>query len=250
MRARASAAAPTSRRPRRRRARVGERPTRGRGERRAGRRSITARRSASAARATALARARRPFFQLRLEEPIVPARRRSPRDPHPRAAGHARRRRRARPAPTRHGPSRDLLARLARLERGEPEPEAPPGPPRRAPKRASARRSTPRALALEQRLSQRRPRAAARRRPRAARRSCESTAARSGSGRDARPPRRARRGPRPRRRARSSATARSRSPELRDELGTHASTRRPTLEPPLRRAKVTLRRGEARVRAA
>ena len=36
------------------------------------------------------------------------------------------------PAPRRHGPSRDLLARLARLERGEPEPELPPPPPPRA----------------------------------------------------------------------------------------------------------------------
>jgi selenocysteine-specific elongation factor len=32
------------------------------------------------------------------------------------------------PSPRRHGPSRDLLARLARLERGEPEPEAEPAP--------------------------------------------------------------------------------------------------------------------------
>jgi selenocysteine-specific elongation factor len=30
------------------------------------------------------------------------------------------------PAPARHGPSRDLLARLARLERGEPEPQPEP----------------------------------------------------------------------------------------------------------------------------
>ena len=44
------------------------------------------------------------------------------------------------PAPRRHGPGRDLLARLARLERGEPEPapEAPRRPrprPRRRPPR-------------------------------------------------------------------------------------------------------------------
>ena len=33
------------------------------------------------------------------------------------------------PAPRRHGPSRDLVARLARLERGEAEPEPEPGEP-------------------------------------------------------------------------------------------------------------------------
>jgi selenocysteine-specific elongation factor len=33
------------------------------------------------------------------------------------------------PDPPRHGPSRDLLARLARLERGEPDPVAEPPPP-------------------------------------------------------------------------------------------------------------------------
>jgi selenocysteine-specific elongation factor len=32
-------------------------------------------------------------------------------------------------APRRHGPSRDVLARLERVERGEPEPEPPPPPP-------------------------------------------------------------------------------------------------------------------------
>jgi selenocysteine-specific elongation factor len=37
------------------------------------------------------------------------------------------------PAPRRHGPSRDLLARLVRLERGEPEPEIETGEPAPAP---------------------------------------------------------------------------------------------------------------------
>ena len=54
------------------------------------------------------------------------------------------------PAPRRHGPSRDLLARLARLERGEPEPEAPPAAP--APEPEPRRRSARAALALEARL--------------------------------------------------------------------------------------------------
>jgi selenocysteine-specific elongation factor len=56
------------------------------------------------------------------------------------------------PAPPRHGPSRDLLARLVRLERGEPEPAlaapapaAPAGPATPAP-------LTPAALEAEERL--------------------------------------------------------------------------------------------------
>src|SRR4051794_6664599 len=89
------------------------------------------------------------FFQLRLEREIVPARGdrlviRSLAPPDTLGGGVV-----LDPDPRRHGPSRDLLARLARIERGEPEPEAPrpqPAPPReRAP-------LTPEALALEQRL--------------------------------------------------------------------------------------------------
>jgi selenocysteine-specific elongation factor len=91
------------------------------------------------------------FFQLRLEQPIVPAAGdrlviRSLAPPDTLGGGVV-----LDPAPRRHGPSRDLLARLERLERGEPEPEeAPPKaprPPRRAP-------LGPRALALEERLKQ------------------------------------------------------------------------------------------------
>ena len=53
------------------------------------------------------------------------------------------------PAPRRHGPSRDLLARLARLERGVPEPEAAPEPaPAPAPRPEPAPLS-PAALAIE-----------------------------------------------------------------------------------------------------
>lgn len=89
------------------------------------------------------------FFQLRLEEPIVPAAGdrlviRSLAPPDTLGGGVV-----LDPAPRRHGPSRDLLARLARLERGEPEPEAPPAMPARAPKRAPL---GPRALALEDEL--------------------------------------------------------------------------------------------------
>jgi selenocysteine-specific elongation factor len=69
------------------------------------------------------------FFQLRLEEPIVPVSGdrvviRSLAPPDTLGGGVV-----LDPAPQRHGPSRDLLARLVRLERGEPEPEAAQEPP-------------------------------------------------------------------------------------------------------------------------
>jgi selenocysteine-specific elongation factor len=68
------------------------------------------------------------FFQLRLEDPIVPAYGdrlviRSLAPPDTLGGGVV-----LDPAPRRHGPSRDLLVRLTRLERGEPEPQAPPVP--------------------------------------------------------------------------------------------------------------------------
>jgi selenocysteine-specific elongation factor len=70
------------------------------------------------------------FFQLRLEEPIVPAYGdrlviRSLAPPDTLGGGVV-----LDPNPRRHGPSRDVLVRLTRLERGEPEPEArtPPAP--------------------------------------------------------------------------------------------------------------------------
>jgi selenocysteine-specific elongation factor len=74
------------------------------------------------------------FFQLRLEQPIVPLRGdrlviRSLAPPDTLGGGVV-----LDPSPRRHGPSRDLLARLAALERGE-EPEAPPPP--EAPKRVA-----------------------------------------------------------------------------------------------------------------
>jgi len=74
------------------------------------------------------------FFQLRLEEPIVPAYGdrlviRSLAPPDTLGGGVV-----LDPNPRRHGPSRDLLVRLTRLERGEPEPEAPqPAPEPEAP---------------------------------------------------------------------------------------------------------------------
>ena len=66
------------------------------------------------------------YFQLRLEQPLVPARGdrvviRSLAPPDTLGGGVV-----LDPDPPRHGPSRDLLARLARLERGEPEPEPRP----------------------------------------------------------------------------------------------------------------------------
>ncbi len=54
--------------------------------------------------------------------------------------------------PPRHGPSRDLLARLVRLERGEPEPAPEPAPPPAAAPAGQPPPLTPAALALEQRL--------------------------------------------------------------------------------------------------
>ena len=58
------------------------------------------------------------------------------------------------PAPARHGPSRDLLARLARLERGEPEPvaEPEPEPVAREPAAAGPAPLSPSALAIEREL--------------------------------------------------------------------------------------------------
>ena len=47
------------------------------------------------------------------------------------------------PDPPRHGPSRDLLARLARLERGEPEPAAPAAAPAPAAAQPRSSRSRP-----------------------------------------------------------------------------------------------------------
>jgi selenocysteine-specific elongation factor len=68
------------------------------------------------------------YWQLRLERPLVPSAGdrlviRALAPPDTLGGGVV-----LDPAPRRHGPSRDLLARLARLERGEPEPEAAPAP--------------------------------------------------------------------------------------------------------------------------
>jgi len=89
------------------------------------------------------------FFQLRLEAPIVAAGGdrlviRSLAPPDTLGGGVV-----LDPAPRRHGPSRDLLARLARLERGEPEPVAPPPPPEPEPELPPL---GPPALALEDAL--------------------------------------------------------------------------------------------------
>jgi selenocysteine-specific elongation factor len=56
------------------------------------------------------------------------------------------------PAPRRHGPSRDLLARLARIERGEPEPAPEPTPPTAPPVAEGPAPLDAEALAVEARL--------------------------------------------------------------------------------------------------
>jgi selenocysteine-specific elongation factor len=93
------------------------------------------------------------FAQLRLEQPLVPLRGdrlviRSLAPPDTLGGGVV-----LDPAPPRHGPSRDLLARLAQLERGDEPPAAPAPPP---PPAAAAPRLpaplTPAALAAEARL--------------------------------------------------------------------------------------------------
>jgi selenocysteine-specific elongation factor len=96
------------------------------------------------------------FAQLRLEQPLVPLRGdrlvlRSLAPPDTLGGGVV-----LDPSPPRHGPSRDLLARLVRLERGEPEPEPAPAPPPPAdPPRAAVPGTAPldaAALAAEARL--------------------------------------------------------------------------------------------------
>jgi selenocysteine-specific elongation factor len=97
------------------------------------------------------------FWQLRLEQPLVPSAGdrvvlRTIAPPDTLGGGVV-----LDPAPPRHGPSRDVLARLARLERGQPEP-APaysPAAHSRVPlSRAGPAPAllSPAALALEQRL--------------------------------------------------------------------------------------------------
>ena len=92
------------------------------------------------------------YFQLRMEQPLVPARGdrlviRSLAPPDTLGGGVV-----LDPDPARHGPSRDLLARLARLERGEPEPAPPEPAAPQAAAPAAPTPLTPAALALEERL--------------------------------------------------------------------------------------------------
>ena len=91
------------------------------------------------------------FFQLRLERPIVAVRGdrlviRSLAPPDTLGGGIV-----LDPAPRRHGPSRDLLARLAALERGE-TPAAAPAPEPSPLKPAGPAPLTDAALAVEERL--------------------------------------------------------------------------------------------------
>jgi selenocysteine-specific elongation factor len=90
------------------------------------------------------------FFQLRLEAPIVPLRGdrlviRSLAPPDTLGGGVV-----LDPGPRRHGPSRDLLARLAALERGEEPAEAPQEPETKP--RIELPPLTEAALAVEERL--------------------------------------------------------------------------------------------------
>jgi len=91
------------------------------------------------------------YAQLRLEQPLVPVAGdrlviRSLAPPDTLGGGVV-----LDSSPPRHGPSRDLLARLARLERGEPEP-APEPPPPDAPPQREPEPLSPAALAVEQEL--------------------------------------------------------------------------------------------------
>ena len=188
------------------------------------------------------------YFQLRLEQPLVPARGdrvviRSLAPPDTLGGGVV-----LDPDPPRHGPSRDLLARLARLERGEPEPEPEPRnpPPRR--RRAELAPLTPAALALEQRLREAGHEPPPDDDPGRARRPARARHGRPPRPRHAHPPRRARRRHPARHRAHPAATARSPSPRLRDELQTSRRYAQALLEL-LDAERVTLAR-RRRARAA
>jgi selenocysteine-specific elongation factor len=92
------------------------------------------------------------FHQLRLERPLLPAagdrlviRRIAP--PDTLGGGVV-----LDPRPRRHGPSRDLLVRLERKARGEPDPEPAPAPPPDPPAAPAPPPLTPAALELEARL--------------------------------------------------------------------------------------------------
>jgi selenocysteine-specific elongation factor len=93
------------------------------------------------------------FWQVRLEQPLLPAAGdrlviRAIAPPDTLGGGVV-----LDPTPPRHGPSRDVLARLTRLERGEPEPARAPAPRPPAPVAASERASlSEAALALAEKL--------------------------------------------------------------------------------------------------
>jgi selenocysteine-specific elongation factor len=92
------------------------------------------------------------YYQLRLEQPLVPVAGdrlviRSLAPPDTIGGGVV-----LDASPRRHGPSRDLLARLAKLERGEPEPPPPPAEPAPPPPAPQAAPLSPAALAVEEEL--------------------------------------------------------------------------------------------------
>jgi selenocysteine-specific elongation factor len=152
------------------------------------------------------------------------------------------------PAPPRHGPSRDLLARLARLERGEPEPAEPSAAAAAPAPAATPPALSPTALAVEDEL-----RAAGARPPLDAELDAEvELAALREAGRAVRL------GPSMHVHAEALATVRERVLELlerdgevtiarlRDELGTSRKYAQALLER-LDAERVTLRRGDIRV---
>jgi selenocysteine-specific elongation factor len=91
------------------------------------------------------------YFQLRLEQPLVPVAGdrlviRSLAPPDTLGGGVV-----LDASPRRHGPSREVIARLTRFERGEPEPE-PPAAPAPAPAPSLPEPLSPAALAVEEEL--------------------------------------------------------------------------------------------------
>ncbi len=154
------------------------------------------------------------------------------------------------PRARRHGAGRDVLARLARLERGEPEPPPPMTPSAPTPAAAvpaAAPPLTPAALALEERLH-----AAGHEPPLDSELPAPELAALRAAGRAVRVGAQLHFHPEPLARARERVVALAEArgevtlAEVRDELGTSRKFAQALLEH-LDAEKVTLRRGEARV---
>ena len=151
------------------------------------------------------------------------------------------------PRARRHGAGRDVLARLVRLERGEPEPEPPPASAHPPPAAPEPPLLTPAALALEARL-----RAAGHEPPLDSELPAAELAALRAAGRAVRVGAQLHFHPDALSSARGRIVALARArgavslAEVRDELGTSRKFAQALLEH-LDAEKVTLRRGEARV---